>query len=92
MSKINIHTILKTQEKTYEYDVPAIFKEDEKILIYKEQDEKVIKLKEEEKLLEEEIIQLDKKFKKEEREYEEAYAHWEKLCQESNELKEKKKI
>ena len=50
------------------------------------------KLKAEEKLLEEEIIQLDKKFKKEEREYEEAYAHWEKLRQESNELKEKKKI
>lgn len=39
MSKINIHTVLKTQEKTYEYDVPAIFREDDEILIYKEQDE-----------------------------------------------------
>lgn len=39
MAKINIHTILKTQEKTYEYNVPAIFKEDERIIIYKEQDE-----------------------------------------------------
>lgn len=39
MSKVNIHTILKTQEKTYEYEVPAIFKEDEKVILYKEQDE-----------------------------------------------------
>lgn len=39
MSKINIHVVLKTQEKSYEYDVPAIFKEDEKVIIYKEQDE-----------------------------------------------------
>lgn len=43
MSKINIHTILKTQEKTYEYDVPAIYKEDEKTIIYKEQDEQKTK-------------------------------------------------
>ncbi len=39
MSKMNIHTILKTQEKTYEYNVPAIFRDDDKIIIYKEQDE-----------------------------------------------------
>ena len=39
MSKINIHTVLKTQEKTYEYNVPAIFKEDERTIIYKEQDD-----------------------------------------------------
>lgn len=39
MSKVNIHTILKTQEKTYDYEVPAIFREDEKIILYKEQDE-----------------------------------------------------
>ena len=39
MSKVNIHTILKTQEKTYEYNVPAILKEDERIIVYKEQDE-----------------------------------------------------
>ena len=39
MSKVNIHTILKTQEKTYEYSIPAIFKEDEEIIIYKEQDD-----------------------------------------------------
>ena len=35
MSKVNIHTILKTQEKTYEYNVPAILKEDERIIVYK---------------------------------------------------------
>lgn len=39
MSKVNIHTVLKTQEKTYDYEVPAIFKEDERTIIYKEQDE-----------------------------------------------------
>lgn len=39
MSKTNIHTILKTQEKTYEYDVPAILKEDENTIIYIEPDE-----------------------------------------------------
>lgn len=39
MSKINIHTVLKTQEKTYEYEVPAIYREDDGIIIYKEQDE-----------------------------------------------------
>lgn len=39
MSKINIHTKLKTQEKTYEYDIPAIFREDDGIIIYKERDE-----------------------------------------------------
>ena len=39
MAKVNIHTILKTQEKTYEYSVPAILKEDAKILIYKEKDD-----------------------------------------------------
>lgn len=39
MSKVNIHVVLKTQEKTYDYNVPAIYKEDEKVLIYKEQDE-----------------------------------------------------
>ena len=39
MSKVNINTILKTQEKTYDYCVPAILKEDEDIIIYKEQDD-----------------------------------------------------
>ena len=39
MSKINIHTVLKTQEKTYEYTIPAIYKEDDKTIIYKEKDE-----------------------------------------------------
>lgn len=39
MSKVNIHTVLKTQEKLYEYDVPAIFREDEQIILYKEKDE-----------------------------------------------------
>ena len=39
MSKINIHTILKTLEKTYEYNVPAIFREEDGIIIYKEQDD-----------------------------------------------------
>ena len=39
MSKINIHTILQTQEETYEYDIPAIYKEDEDIIIYKDNDE-----------------------------------------------------
>ena len=39
MSKVNIHTILKTEEKTYEYKVPAILQEEENIIIYKEQDE-----------------------------------------------------
>lgn len=39
MSKVNIHTVLKTQEKTYEYNVPAIYKDDEKTLIYIEQDD-----------------------------------------------------
>ena len=39
MSKINIHTVLKTQEQTYEYNVPAIYREDAGIVIYKEQDE-----------------------------------------------------
>lgn len=39
MSKINIHTKLKTQEKTYEYVVPAIFREDDSIIIYKEKDD-----------------------------------------------------
>lgn len=43
MAKINIHTILQTQEETYEYDVPAIYKEDEEIIIYKEQDEQKTK-------------------------------------------------
>lgn len=39
MSKINIHTVLKTQEKTYDYEVPAILKNDEGIIIYNEQDD-----------------------------------------------------
>lgn len=39
MSVINIHTILKTQEKTYEYDVPAIYKEEDGIIIYREKDD-----------------------------------------------------
>lgn len=39
MSKINIHAVLKTQEKTYEYDVPAIYREDDGIIIYKEKDD-----------------------------------------------------
>lgn len=39
MSKINIHTVLTTAENVYEYDVPAIYKEDEKVIIYKEKDE-----------------------------------------------------
>lgn len=39
MSKINIYTVLKTQEKKYEYKVPAILLEQEDIIIYKEQDE-----------------------------------------------------
>jgi len=39
VSKINIHTILKTQEKTYEYNVPAIFREEDGIILYKEQDD-----------------------------------------------------
>ena len=43
MSKVNIHTILKTQEKTYEYDIPAILKEDERTIIYIEQDEQKTK-------------------------------------------------
>ena len=39
MSKVNIRTILKTQEKTYDYYIPAIFKEDEEVIIYKEKDD-----------------------------------------------------
>ncbi len=39
MSKINIHTVLKTQERLYEYDVPAIYREEDGIIIYKEKDE-----------------------------------------------------
>lgn len=39
MSKINIHTILKTEEKIYEYDVPAIFREADGIIIYNEKDD-----------------------------------------------------
>ncbi len=38
MSKVNIHAVLKTQEKIYDYIVPAIYKEDEGIIIYKEKD------------------------------------------------------
>ncbi len=39
MSKLNIHATLKTQEKIYEYNVPAIYNEDESVIIYKEQDD-----------------------------------------------------
>ena len=39
MSRVSIHTVLNTQEKTYEYNVPAILREDEDIILYKEDDE-----------------------------------------------------
>lgn len=39
MPKINIHTILKTQGKTYDYNIPAILKEEDKIVTYKEADD-----------------------------------------------------
>lgn len=39
MSKVMIHTILKTQEKTYEYTVPAILNEEDNTVVYKESDE-----------------------------------------------------
>ena len=43
MAKVNIHTVLKTQEKIYEYDIPAILKEEEKTILYIEQDEQKTK-------------------------------------------------
>ena len=39
MSKINIKVTIVNAEDTFEYNVPAIYKEDEKVIIYKEQDE-----------------------------------------------------
>ena len=39
MSKINIKVTVVNAEDTFEYKVPAIYQEDEKVVIYKELDE-----------------------------------------------------
>ena len=42
MSKVNIHVVLKTQEKIYDYELPGIYKEEDKTLVEEGEEEDII--------------------------------------------------